>query len=67
MSTTIAGGAVGDLADPAGEPNREATMQAFLAGPLFPEPTALTIYHITTLLALAAGGPTQQAAIHLFN
>ncbi len=67
MSTTIAGGAVGDLADPSGEPSKEAIILDFHAAPLLPEPTALKIDHITTLLALDDGRPTHQATIHLFK
>ena len=53
MSTTIAGGAVGDLTNPSGVPSTKAAIQAFLAAPLLTESTALKIDHITSLRALA--------------
>jgi hypothetical protein len=58
MLTATSGDAAGALTNPSDVPSREAAVQAFLAAPLLLEPTALKIEHITSLLALATGGPT---------
>ena len=67
MLTATTGVAAGDPANPSEVPIREVAVQAFLAAPLLPDPAALKIDHITAMLALATGGPAQQAAIYLLN
>jgi len=64
---TSLGATNGENAGTSGELSRSEAIQAVLAAPLLPEPATLKIDHVTALLALAIGGPTQHAAIYLIN